>query len=76
METEEQEYLNAYLRMASAVERWLIRCLRVLLALLVAAQCLLRIPEVRHAVSRVDQLEGSPYRYQAATDEKNGQSGR
>lgn len=56
-------YLQRWFRWRVAgVERLLFICTAVMLALLLASQLLMMNEEVRSFISRVDFLEGIPYR--------------
>ncbi len=67
------QYKEIYLRLSSAVEKWIIRAICVLLSLLLIAQCLLRFPEIRRMVNKVDKLEGQPYLYKIKELDKSGE---
>lgn len=51
-----------FFRRSVKVERLLLICTAVLLALLLMSQLLMIHPGVRYFLSRVDSLEGDPYR--------------
>lgn len=63
MALDSERYEEVYLRLSGTVERLVIRIICVLLGLLLIAQCLLRLPEVRKFVGKVEKLEGRPYIY-------------
>jgi hypothetical protein len=56
------EYEKRFIALCGRVERILVRGIVVALALLLAAQALLQIPALRSLLTRVDSLEGVPYR--------------
>ncbi|HPU00321.1 MAG: hypothetical protein GX890_01390 [Firmicutes bacterium] len=51
-----------FCRRAARVERFLFACTALLLALLLLGQVLMLNEKVRSVISRVDSLEGYPYR--------------
>lgn len=59
------EYEKLYVTFSKRVERFLVRSIALALALLLAAQASMQIPAVRHWLTRVDSLEGVPYRHGA-----------
>ncbi|WP_181592956.1 hypothetical protein [Paenibacillus sp. YN15] len=54
-------YEELFKTFSAAVERRLLHIAAVLAVLLVVAQLLLQIPAVRHALLRVERLEGTPF---------------
>lgn len=63
MALDSEGYEEVYLRLSGTVERMIIRVICVLLGLMLITQCLLRLPEVRKFVGKVEKLEGHPYMY-------------
>ncbi|WP_052487115.1 hypothetical protein [Gordoniibacillus kamchatkensis] len=59
------EYEKLFVTFCGRVERLLVRGIALALALLFAMQALLQIPAVRNLLTRVDALEGVPYRHGA-----------
>ncbi|MCD1260194.1 hypothetical protein B5M42_015385 [Paenibacillus athensensis] len=55
-------YEQLFIRFSAKVEKALIRTMLVFFVLLVAVQLLLQVPYVRLHLTRVEQLEGKPYR--------------
>lgn len=55
-------YEQLFIRFSAKVEKALIRAMLVFFVLLVAVQLLLQIPYIRLHITRVEQLEGKPYR--------------
>ncbi|WP_135551576.1 hypothetical protein [Paenibacillus cymbidii] len=53
---------------SARIERYLRVALVALLLALLIAQALLTIPSVRHVVTRIDPLEGEPFRQTAWSD--------
>jgi hypothetical protein len=57
------DYEEMFVSLCGRIERFLVRGIAVALALLLTAQALLQIPAVRSLLTRVDTLEGVPYRH-------------
>lgn len=71
-------YEALFLDLCKRVEKLLLRLIAGALVLLLAAQALLQIPLVRGWISRVDKLEGVPYKLpdaQAATGSAETEKG-
>lgn len=54
-------YEDLFKTFSAAVEKKLLVLAAVLAALLLVSQLLLQIPAVRHALLRVERLEGTPF---------------
>ncbi|TDF99323.1 hypothetical protein [Paenibacillus piri] len=54
-------YEELFIIFSGLAEKWLIRAVLGLLALLIAAQFLLQFPAVRHYLVKVEQLEGNSF---------------
>ncbi len=54
-------YEELFKAFSAAVEKKLLAVALVLVALLLVSQLLLQIPAVRHALLRVERLEGTPF---------------
>jgi hypothetical protein len=57
---ERSRYEDLFVRFSSMVERWFVRLLFGLLALLLVCQLLLQFPEIRYRLVKVEQIEGVP----------------
>jgi hypothetical protein len=60
--SEPDGYEALFLDLCRRVEKWLLRLIAAALVLLIASQALMQIPLLRSWISRVDRLEGVPYR--------------
>ncbi|MFC0214882.1 hypothetical protein ACFFK0_20960 [Paenibacillus chartarius] len=57
------EYEKLFVELSTKVEKWLVRCIAAAAVLMLLLQALLQIPAIRVAVTRIDRLEGVPYRH-------------
>lgn len=65
-------YDKQFTLFSSRIERYLRLALAALLLALLVAQALLTIPAIRHAITRIDPLEGVPYRQAASSGDRAG----
>jgi hypothetical protein len=61
-QSEPDRYEALFLDLCRRVEKLLLRLIAAALVLLIASQALMQIPLLRSWMSRVDRLEGVPYR--------------
>ncbi|MEI7024574.1 hypothetical protein [Paenibacillus sp. y28] len=64
------QYEQLFLYFSSRWERWLIRAAVVLVSLLVFFQLLLQWEPLRHALVKVERLEGEPYEWNGTARDK------
>lgn len=55
---------RVYLKICHIVEKWLVRLTVSLVILLIVSQCVLRFPEMRQLLLKVEKLEGRTYQYE------------
>jgi hypothetical protein len=63
-DNDREEYETLFILFSEKMEKLMIRLLACFLIALIVAQGLLQITAVRVVLSRVDSLEGVPYRFQ------------
>jgi hypothetical protein len=54
----EQSYINLFIMFSTSVEKWLKRCIVVLLVALILFQILLQSSEIRYYITTIGRLEG------------------
>lgn len=69
---DDARYIDRFLSFSSWIEVWLIRIAVVIAACIFIIQSLLQYPDVRHAIVKVEQLEGKPYEAHKIIDYNRG----